>query len=232
MGAGAPQGIVTLYRCFWTLAAGALVLFVTFVYPSRVPLCNVEEKLSSFTQAIETFTREVQKQCTKRHDKMEESSPPSTHDNDSALSTASSDSATKIEEARLGGMHARIALFKCINEALTTPTCKTGSLIEPHTLAKCLASDLMSAGVIPQTVLLVADGSADSLLSDIDDETYAELNRLQRRFEFCSVATSDAVLSSPSGRGPFSNAIARAHCRLDEARIVSDPNQMVEVQTS
>ena len=81
---------------------------------------------------------------------------------------------------------------------------------------------------------------ADDLLVDFDYQTFAEIDRLMRRLKFLSLSRSTAkaaqlpmragtaILSSGSpqrhysNRGPFSNAIAAAHRRLDELHVPLD----------
>ncbi len=125
----------------------------------------------------------------------------------------------KVTDMRNSAIKARVAMLTRINEASLTPS--EGYLIDPYSLAPSLAGDLVDAVVIPQSVCLITDGSADGLLSDFDEETFSELDRLVKRLEdrdaLTTAAQSTPIAPTPAGRGPFSNAIASAHRRLDEA---------------
>lgn len=110
-------------------------------------------------------------------------------------------------------------------------------------MAPALASDIIDAIVVPRVVTLIEDGSADDLMSDFDEETWEDLDRLISRLEnepfthsvrclqSARTATSRfdsnwisqrsiltlTVDRSKTVRGPFSNAIATANKRLDKA---------------
>ena len=216
VGAGASVGLTTLYRCGWTLAAGALALVVTYTYPPKDTervgdkLAEMAKNVGSFAQAVVEFSR------------LRRLSRENNNENKEIFAAAESAKA-KVTENRNTTINARISMLKCINDAALTPS--EGYCIDPYSLAPSLAGDLVNAVVIPQTVFLVADGNADGLLSDCDEEAFSELDRLVKRLELQAQATSStkfqpkAIAPTLSRRGPFSNAIACAHRRLDEAGI-------------
>jgi hypothetical protein len=64
-----------------------------------------------------------------------------------------------------------------VNETALSPS--EGYSIDPHYLAPWLAADLTNAvAILLQTVCLIVDESADGLLSDVDQVTLSELDRL------------------------------------------------------
>lgn len=110
-------------------------------------------------------------------------------------------------------------MLTAIHDATVTPS--KGSRIDLHSLAPRLAADLVSAVVIPQSICLVNDGSADALLLDFSPHLFAEIECLSKRLVCNEPVTMQptSIAITPAGDGPLSNAIAHAHQRLDRAGI-------------
>ena len=174
-------------------------------------LADMAKVTGSFAQAVLEYIR-MRRLC------LEEDS-----ENEELLSAVESAKARALE-IRKAAVLARTSMLTCISEAALSPS--EGFSIHVHSLAPNLAADLVTAVVIPQSAFLFADGSAaDGLLSDLNQATFSELDRLVYRLESQALMASatavqpTTIASTPDGRGPFSNAIASAHRRLDEAGI-------------
>jgi len=192
------------------------------VFPPKV-LDNVGHELATMAKSIASFAEAVLEESRLRHSCCEK-----TVRNEELYADLEA-AKKKVAEMRQICIESRIAMFTCIDEATLTP--RKGYRIDPHSLAPCLAGDLVNAVVIPQSITLVTDGSANALLSDFSPQTFSEIARLAKRLdadaeEVESTTTSatppSSTESSSHGKGPLSNAIALAHRRLDEAGIPSN----------
>lgn len=153
-----------------------------------------------------------------------------------------------VKQTRKAVIQARVALLSCLHEAVLTPT-EPSVAIDPHSLAPALASDLIAAVVVPEMVSLMMQKANDNneqsssvspLLSDFDETTYAEMDRLIERMEQHPLASRDTTSSlrrfssitgpastavttttTTKGRNALSGAITAAHRRLDEADVPS-----------
>ena len=221
VGPGGSLDVTTLYRCLWTLSAGSLVIIVLHVYPPRV-LRRVGDYLAAMAKALKAYAEATVAENSLRRQIREDSL--ANVDIHAALEAAGK----RLDDARRVVIKARLAMLERINEAMFTPA----EVLETDALASKLASDLIDAVIIPQSVALVAasGGNAADLLSDIDQDTYNEIDRLVARFEqnvyltakrsgSRSESVSSLQAAPPTGKGPFSNAIARAHRRLDKAGV-------------
>lgn len=225
VGGGAHVGMTIFYRCLWTLSAAALVLLVTFVYPTKT-VYNVSEKLANVARAIKVYAQSVlQEHCLRTQQHVEQTDVDEVRLN--------------VTKARQDVIQARVAMLRCIHDAVLIPT--SGELIDAHVVGPAIASDLVDAIVVPQFVSLVQDQSADGLLADFDDETFAEIDRLVNRLEYQAYLSSSSQRGTTTTnhiesndeieqeaeamrevRGPFSYAIASAHEKLDEIGVPID----------
>jgi hypothetical protein len=237
VGSGSALGITILYRCAWTVSAGVLVLLVTYAFPLKSPV-NVTKELIDFCRALKVYAECVLIARNAARDQKHETS------NYSSASLADLSGFT--EKARDAVIRARVTVLCSIHDSVVL-TPRNEQIIDPHTLAPAIASDLIDAVVVPQFASLVHDDSVDDLMCDFDQKTFTELDRLIHRLEFLSpdpdctktkvvTATpgqaSKSILSAPSthghfyypssNRGPFSSAIATAHRRLDDLCVPSD----------
>ena len=237
VGVGAQVGVTILFRCMWTLSAAALVLFVTFVYPTKT-VYNIPQKLADMARAIKVYAQSVLQEhclCTEQH-----------------VEQITVDEAKRnVKEARQDIIQARVAMLTCIHDAVLIPT--SGELIDAHVVAPAIASDLVDAIVVPQFLSLAKDQSADGLLVDFDNETFAEIDRLVNRLEHqasllsLSSSSQQGITSTSNTesnddeteaeamkgvRGPFSYAIASAHQKLDEAGVPNDANAASSCSTN
>ena len=220
IGVGAPWDETVFYRVMWTLASGLLVLIATHTVPTKSNI-RLGCKLAAMAKAIKKFTVVAMEEHTrvcKISSDMAESGE---------LSDNQEDKKATVYAARKGVIGARLALLQSLSEAAMIPGAGR-FVIDPHSMAPAIASDLIEAAVIPQTLLLVPCENASGLVADIDDLSYEELDRLVRRLEQygdskgLSPATSKYATTISGARGPFSRSIARAHKRLDEARFPSE----------
>ena len=193
-----------------------------YVFPPKV-LDNVGHELANMAKSIASFAEAVLEESRLRHTCCEKIV------RNEELYAELEAAKMKVAEMRQICIESRIAMFTCIDEATLTP--RKGYRIDPHSLAPCLAGDLVNAVVIPQSITLVTDGSANDLLSDFSPQTFSEIARLAKRLdadaeeEVASTTTSAtpplSTETSSYGKGSLSNAIALAHLRLDEAGIPS-----------
>jgi hypothetical protein len=219
VGVGADVGIAVFFRCMWTLSAAALVLLVMYVYPIKTEY-NVSEKLAKMARVVMVYAQNVlQEHCLR-------ACKPNIEDTDQ---TALEEATRNVNQTRQEVIKARVNMLTCIHEAVLVPP--NGEVIDPHTVAPGIASDLVDAIVVPQFVSLVKDSCVDGLLSDFDSKTFAEIDRLVNRLEFQAsllpqqgtTTTTTALNGNESKeagiRGPFSYAIASAHQKLDEVGV-------------
>mmetsp|Transcript_19450 Transcript_19450/g.43235 ORF Transcript_19450/g.43235 Transcript_19450/m.43235 type:complete len:829 (-) Transcript_19450:193-2679(-) len=214
VGSGASVGWTTLYRFCWTFAAAALILAVTYLRPPKAR-DDVGSKLSDMAEATGLFAQAVSEQGCLRRAPLEEETISR---NEELIIAAEG----KASEIRATAVQARASMLICISNASLSPS--GGYSIDPYSLAPNLAADLVNAVVIPQLVYLITDGSADGLLSDFDQITFSEIERLAKRLapqeqESSKMKGIATVVTSNAGRGPFSSAISSAHHRLDEEGI-------------
>lgn len=223
VGVGTPLVDVVAYRCLWTLAAAVLVTVVTYLIPSRSKY-EVTDRVIAMAKATKEYaTRVVEHHQLMRESEMKVADPE-------AIQAA----VDKVMETRQITTKARVEMLKSIHEASLAPT--EGYLVEPHSMAPALAAYLSGAAVIPQLAFLVPGICHDDLLSDMDETTFEELDRLIRRLEshpgtIPAICYSDVgmVPVTGPGRGPFSHAIALAHRKLDEAKVPRDINGILHV---
>ena len=229
IGVGAPWDETVFYRVMWTLVAGLLVLLATTAAPTKSDI-HLGSKLGAMAKAIKKFTIVAMEEHTrvcKISGEMAESGE---------LIDNQEDKKTRVYAARKDVIDARLALLQSLSEAAMTPGAGH-FVIDPHSMAPAIASDLIEAAVIPQTLLLVPYESASGLVADIDDLSYQELDRLVRRLERygdskgLSPATSKYVTTISGARGPFSRSIARAHKRLDEGQFPSESTKQSVLPT-
>lgn len=233
VGAGAQLGLTIVYRCLWTLSAGVLVLLVTYIVPPNNPI-DVTSKLVKLCRAIKIFAECVLTEYDLRIPKRDD---PDDYDPAAALVLALVEATANTKRAREGAIQARINALVSIHDAalVLTPRHET---IDPHRIAPAIASDLIDAVFITQFLSLVIVEENDitvSLMVGFDDQTFAELDRLAYRLEFLSRESTKAAAAgrrmtastinntrrapgrpTQSGLGPFANAIAAAHKRLDD----------------
>jgi hypothetical protein len=222
VGVGSPMGITVFYRCLWTLAAAALVLVVTYMYPPKTEF-KLTEKLASTARAICVFTEAV----VDEHRLMQQTDV----EDEGAHALLLQQTTKRVKEAKRGATQARLSLFTYMHDAILTPT--EGYRIDSHSVAPQVASDLIDAVVIPLFLSMVKDASANSLLSDLDD--LRELERLAQRLEAQTALPPGSptetmeVSFTPTtdGGGPFHKAITMAHRRLDLAGVPDVPSTIV-----
>lgn len=213
VGVGDPLVDVIMYRCLWTLAAGVLVSVVTYLLPSRS-----KYKVTNHVIFMAKATKDYAARVVEHHQLVR---------SNVASPEAIQEAADKVLEVRRIATKARVDMLQTIHEASLTPT--EGYLVEPHSMAPSLAANLSGAAIIAQLAFLVPGICHDDLLSDVDETSMEEMDRLIRRLESHDVRVSDIEYSGVAmvpvtspGRGPFSHAIAMAHYKLDEANVPQD----------
>jgi len=230
IGAGSSAlATTTLYRCGWTLAAGALVMVVMLTNRPKTNddlggvLAEFASQTLQFARALLEQRRLCRLCCLKEED--------DNNHNHNKIAAAVQTAKANTDEIRARLTLIRTKMLARINEAALSPS--EGYSIDPHSLAPWLAADLTSAVAILQTAYLIdndASAATDGLLSDVDRVTLSEVERLVKRLELqenkgglpslpVGPELVEAVAMPPEGRGPFSNAIAVAHGRLDEAGV-------------
>lgn len=219
VGAGAPWDETVVYRVMWTFAAGLLVLIVTSIAPATSD-DDLGDKLAAMAKATKEFAKVAVDENTRVCHTKNDSELGKQPCGNSSLKHQSE----IVDDARQQVIKTRLALLQSLNSAAMTPT--RGNLLDPHSVAPAVTSDLVEAVVLPITLLLVPCDDAIGLVSDIDDVTYGEIDRLVYRLEKHGNLKDNPVKSTVDhmvvrGRGPFSNAIAQAHERLDEAGLPS-----------
>mmetsp|Transcript_14892 Transcript_14892/g.25440 ORF Transcript_14892/g.25440 Transcript_14892/m.25440 type:complete len:169 (+) Transcript_14892:304-810(+) len=127
-----------------------------------------------------------------------------------------------LERARQRWKRDRVAALARFDDAVFTP----GEALAPDALALKLASDIVDATIVLTSVSLVTTcrRSASDLLADVDGGALGEVDRLAVRIGRATnetltgpapVLSWDVATEWKGGRGPFSDAVARAHSRLD-----------------
>jgi hypothetical protein len=239
-GAGADLGVTIFYRICWTFAAGLLVVLVTYIYPPKLTI-STNEKLAACCRALKPYAQSVLKHNTLRASCNDAGTYPKGRD--IAMRKLIAQANSDVDEARQEVIKTRLDMLNCIHDAVLTPYQQDDGRIDPHILAPALASDIIDAIVVPRVVTLIEDGSADDLMADFDEETWDDLDRLIDRLENAHpmhsprslrsartlTSISDTISNSQNSvlpcvvdrpktmRGPFSNAIAAANKRLDDA---------------
>ena len=220
IGVGAPWNETILFRVIWTLAAGLLVLVTTLAAPTKSNI-QLGSKLAALARATKRFSIVAMEE----HDRL----CREVCGNDQLANNAAI-----VSDARHGIITARVALLQSLSEAAKTPGAWNFA-IDPHSVAPAIASDLIEAAVVTQTLLLVPCGSVDGLIGDINDQAYEELDRLVRRLtEHGDLRGKRPVLPetvrTTGAEGPFSRAIERAHKRLDEINFPSEVIQQARLR--
>lgn len=220
VGVGVPLGDVVAYRVLWTLSAAALVCLATYLAPTKRKY-EVTDLVINMAKATKIYAEEITefRRLLREAEELGMANPEMVKEANN-----------KLCDIRLTVTKARVAMLKGIHEASFTPT--EGYLVDPHSVAPILASNLIGAAIIPKLVSLVPDSSVEALLLDVDANSLGEIDRLIRRLEAHPTTsvlpaddTTNVIELTAPGRGPFSHAIALAHRRLDEARVPRDAKQ-------
>jgi hypothetical protein len=189
-----------------------------YVFPPKREY-TAAEHISITAKALKSYATAVVEE-TRLRDSVDE--------NESCLECQQVEAAKKaVAQARQKAVQARVRMSTSINEAALAPS--EGYTRDLHSTVTGVASDLLEAAAVPQSVSLICDGSADGLLSDVDQITFEEIDRLVERLGHHEklearrrdCETSESSLVTSLGRGAFSNAIANAHQRLTESGIPS-----------
>lgn len=240
IGVGASVGRTIMYRCVWTLAASLMVTIVSHVYPPKNEY-EVTQKLAGMAKATKDYASAVIEEHQLRYINGED------ENGKAQLEEAH----LAVKQTRKAALKARIAMLTCINEAALTPN-EPGLLLDPHSAAPMLASNLIDALVVPmavsllggnceQAVSLLGDNCDDYILAGIDEESFAEVDRLVARLELHALSPlkrRQTLLSplknikpssqlresvghemKPPKLSPFANAISSCMQRLDDAGV-------------